>query len=64
MIFKHLGPGTPILFKTGGLKGAPPTLYGVVDEVLTENFALCVKDESGSFWLVLPDEFIEACSIH
>jgi hypothetical protein len=49
--------GTPIRFLTRGLKGAPSEIDGVVDEVLMD-FAVSVKGEDGTYWLVLRDEFI------
>jgi hypothetical protein len=56
--------GDPIKFKTGGLKGAVPTLDGVVDEILVKGFAYSVAGEDGTYWLVLSDEVLEIHVIH
>jgi len=49
--------GTPIRFKTLGLKGAVPEIDGVVDEILL-HYAICVMGEDGTFWLVLEHELV------
>lgn len=56
-------PGTPVRFLTGGLKGAPPELDGVVEELVAE-FALSVFGEDGTRWLVFECEHLETYEVH
>lgn len=55
--------GTPIRFLTGGLKGAPPELDGIVDEILLD-FAVSVMGEDGSYWLVMQNEMVQTHEVH
>lgn len=55
--------GTPIRFSTGGLKGAPPEIDGIVDEILLD-FAVSVMGEDGTYWLVLENELVGIHEVH
>jgi hypothetical protein len=55
--------GAPITFMTGGLKGAPPMIEGIVEENLDGSF-LSVRDFSGDPWLVTPFEIVEVHEVH